>query len=59
MSRLMVDASDIERMANKTLLSYGTNAGAKVSQFWILLALAGVIAGAGVVADSTATLSGR
>lgn len=58
MARLQVDGADIERMANKTLLSYGPNSGAKVSQFWILLALAGVIATAGVVSDSTATVIG-
>lgn len=56
--RLRVDAADIERMADKTLLSYGPTSGAKISQFWILLALAGVIATAGVVNDSTATVIG-
>lgn len=56
--RLRVDAADIERMADKTLLSYGPTSAAKISQFWILLALAGVIATAGVVNDSTATVIG-
>ncbi len=58
MKRPSVQPSDVERMANKTLLSYGANTRAKYSQFWILLALAGVIATAGVVSDSTATVIG-
>jgi uncharacterized hydrophobic protein (TIGR00271 family) len=45
-------------MADKTLLSSGPNSAAKISQFWVLLALAGVIATAGVVNDSTATVIG-
>lgn len=36
----------------------GDDAARKVSRFWILLTLAAVIAGAGVVADSTATVIG-
>ena len=36
----------------------GDDAGAKVSRFWILLGLASVIAAAGVVADSDATVIG-
>lgn len=58
MAKLEVDSADIMRMADKTLLSFGRNSGAKVSQFWVLLALAGVIATAGVVNDSTATVIG-
>ena len=58
MARLTVGSTDIERMADKTLLSFGRNSAAKVSQFWVLLALAGVIATAGVVNDSTATVIG-
>ena len=58
MKRPSVEPSDVERMANKTLLSYGANTRAKYSQFWILLALAGIIATAGVVSDSTATVIG-
>ncbi|NQU36370.1 MAG: DUF389 domain-containing protein [Actinobacteria bacterium] len=45
-------------MADKTLLSYGPNSKRKYSAFWILLLLASVIAGAGVVQDSTATVIG-
>ncbi len=58
MMRLRVDAADIERMANQTLLNYGPDSGAKLSRFWILSALAGVIATAGVAADSVATVIG-
>lgn len=53
-----VSATDIDRMADQTLLSYGENTRAKRSKFWILLTLAGVIATAGVVNDSTATVIG-
>ena len=56
--KFIVDEADIGRMAEKTVLSYGPNTGAKTSSFWILLALAGVIATAGVAADSTATVIG-
>ncbi len=58
MHRPSVEPADVERMANKTLLSYGPNSRSKYSQFWVLLALAGVIATAGVVSDSTATVIG-
>jgi uncharacterized hydrophobic protein (TIGR00271 family) len=58
MVRFSVDAADIERMTEKTVLSYGPNTAAKISQFWILLTLAGIIATAGVAADSTATVIG-
>jgi uncharacterized hydrophobic protein (TIGR00271 family) len=58
MGRFSVDALDIERMAEKTVLSYGPNAAAKSSRYWVLLALAGLIATAGVAADSPATVIG-
>jgi len=58
MQRLSVDAADIERMAEKTILSYGPNSAAKNSKYWILLTLAGIIAAAGVAADSAATVVG-
>lgn len=50
--------ADIDRMADKTLLSFGPNTKQKYSAFWVLLSLAAVIAGAGVVQDSTATVIG-
>jgi uncharacterized hydrophobic protein (TIGR00271 family) len=53
-----VTSADIERMADRTLLTYGAAQGAKQSAFWVLLALAAVIASAGIVADSTATVIG-
>jgi len=58
MKQFRVDEADIGRMTEKTVLSYGPNTAAKTSSFWILLALAGVIATAGVAADSTATVIG-
>jgi hypothetical protein len=39
-----IDAADIDRIAEKTLLSYGKDTGSKHPKFWILLTLAGVIA---------------
>ena len=58
MKRLRVDEADIARLAEKTVLSYGPNTAAKTSKFWILLFLAGIIATAGVAADSPATVIG-
>jgi len=58
MKSLRVDEADIERMAEQTLLSFGPNSAAKSSKYWILLALAGIIATAGVAADSPATVIG-
>lgn len=58
MLTLSVDSADIERMASRTLLSYGDDRRSKQSQFWVLLALSGVIATAGVASDSTATVIG-
>jgi hypothetical protein len=40
------------------LLFDGAGAGRKLSRFWVLLVLAAVIASAGIVADSTATVIG-
>jgi uncharacterized hydrophobic protein (TIGR00271 family) len=58
MKLFRIDEADIERMAEKTVLSYGPNTAAKTSKFWILLFLAGIIATAGVAADSPATVVG-
>ena len=58
MKPLSVEESDIGRIAEKTVLSYGPNSATKATSFWILLALAGIIATAGVAADSTATVIG-
>lgn len=45
-------------MVDRLFLTHGTEAGRKLSAFWILLVLAGVIASAGVSADSVATVIG-
>jgi uncharacterized hydrophobic protein (TIGR00271 family) len=52
-----VTMTDIERMRDAVFFD-GPEASRKFSRFWILLALASVIASAGVVADSTATVIG-
>ena len=52
-----VTPSDIRRMADNLFID-GPVGGRKSSKFWILLSLAAVIATAGVVADSTATVIG-
>ena len=56
--RLRVAPSDIERMTSRLYLTTGADSGAKTSAFWALLVLAAIIASAGVVADSTATVIG-
>jgi uncharacterized hydrophobic protein (TIGR00271 family) len=48
---------DLARMRDGLLFS-GPDAGRKLSRFWVLLVLASVIATAGVIADSTATVIG-
>lgn len=48
---------DLRRM-RRELLFDGEAAGAKLSRFWILLLLAAVIASAGIISDSTATVIG-
>lgn len=49
--------TDLERM-REALLFDGPTAGRKLTRFWVLLVLAAVIAAAGIVADSTATVIG-
>lgn len=51
---MAVSGADIDRMADRLFLE-GRR---KQSAFWVLLALAAIIAGAGVVADSDATVIG-
>ncbi len=53
-----VVADDIDRMTDKLWIGYGSTRPAKTSAFWVLLVLAAVIASAGVVSDSTATVIG-
>jgi uncharacterized hydrophobic protein (TIGR00271 family) len=50
-------ADDVDRMVDR-LLFIGPDAARKRSAFWVLLALAAVIATAGVASDSTATVIG-
>lgn len=53
-----VTTQDIDRMREKLYVTSGVDRGRKMSAFWVLLILAAVIASAGVVADSTATVIG-
>jgi uncharacterized hydrophobic protein (TIGR00271 family) len=54
---MQVTPTDVERMRD-ALFFDGAAAGRKYSRFWLLLILAAVIASAGVIADSTATVIG-
>jgi uncharacterized hydrophobic protein (TIGR00271 family) len=55
--RLSASISDVERMADSVFID-GPVLGRAPSRFWVLLLLAAVIASAGLVADSTATVIG-
>ncbi len=48
---------DIDRIRDSVFFE-GPDASQRISRFWILLILAAIIAAAGVVADSTATVIG-
>jgi uncharacterized hydrophobic protein (TIGR00271 family) len=52
-----ISDAQLTRMRDELLFS-GADAGRKLSRFWVLLVLAAVIATAGVIADSTATVIG-
>jgi uncharacterized hydrophobic protein (TIGR00271 family) len=52
-----VTATDLDRMRDQLFFD-GPEVGRKQSRFWVLLLLAGAIASAGVVGDSTATVIG-
>ena len=54
---LTVDRADIERMTGALYIDGGPT-GRASTRFWVLLVLAAVIATAGVIADSTATVIG-
>jgi uncharacterized hydrophobic protein (TIGR00271 family) len=56
-SGIRVPASDVQRIVTRLFLTHG-NRQRNLTNFWILLTLAAVIASAGVVADSTATVIG-
>jgi len=49
---------DVPRLMSKLLLTEGADRRNKLSSFWVLIVLATVIATAGVIADSTATVIG-
>src|SRR5690606_3948948 len=53
----IASTTDIARMRDN-LFFEGPDLSARLSRFWLLLTLAAVIASAGVVADSTATVIG-
>jgi uncharacterized hydrophobic protein (TIGR00271 family) len=53
-----VTPADVERLTGKLLLTEGSNRRVKLSAFWVLIILATVIACAGVIGDSTATVIG-
>jgi uncharacterized hydrophobic protein (TIGR00271 family) len=52
-----IDSDDITRMRESVLFD-GPDVSRRLSRFWILLVLAAVIASAGVITDSTATVIG-
>ena len=56
--RTRVSADDLDRMTSKLYVTVGADRHDKWSAFWALLVLAAVIASAGIVADSTATVIG-
>lgn len=50
--------SDIERMRTSLFLTEEPGGRRKLSKFWVLIVLSAIIASAGVIADSTATVIG-
>ena len=50
--------SDVERMASRLLMTEGADRWTKLSAFWVLIVLSSVIASAGIIGDSTATVIG-
>ncbi|GAA4606067.1 putative hydrophobic protein (TIGR00271 family) [Actinoplanes octamycinicus] len=56
-SGIRVPAADVERILTRLFLTHG-NRHRNLTNFWVLLVLAAVIASAGVIADSTATVIG-
>jgi uncharacterized hydrophobic protein (TIGR00271 family) len=57
-SPLTVTHEDVDRMMSRLFLVWGEDRRRKLSAFWVLLVIAAIIAGAGVLADSTATVIG-
>ncbi len=55
---LSVDDESVRQMVDKLFLFYGASSRTKLSAFWVLMALSSIIATAGVMTDSTATVIG-
>ena len=53
-----VTVADVDRMEDRLYITASADSARKWSAFWVLLILAAIIASAGVVADSTATVIG-
>ncbi|MFV0451632.1 MAG: TIGR00341 family protein [Propioniciclava sp.] len=51
-------ADDADRLTSRLLVTEGEHRNDKLSSFWVLILLSAVIATAGVIADSTATVIG-
>ncbi|MFV0427827.1 MAG: TIGR00341 family protein [Arachnia sp.] len=56
--QLQITTADIARLTDKLLLSAGPARRSKQSAFWVLITLSAIIATAGVMNDSTATVIG-
>lgn len=56
--RLRATPADIDRMRSSLFLTEGQDSNRKLSKFWVLIVLSAIIASAGVIADSTATVIG-
>lgn len=54
---LAVDGEQYEHMRDAVFFD-GPDSSRRLTRFWILLVLAAIIAGAGIIADSTATVIG-
>lgn len=58
MRRWTATPAAVQRMAGKLLIAHGEDRQLKWSAFWVLIVLSSVIATAGIIADSTATVIG-
>lgn len=56
--RLRATPDDLDRMSTSLFLTEEPDSGRKLSKFWVLIILSAIIASAGVIADSTATVIG-
>ena len=53
-----VTIGDVDRMEDRLYITASRDSARKMSAFWVLLVLAAIIASAGIVSDSTATVIG-